>query len=324
MFLKQALGNEPQRQPDAKRDKHFKTVNHTAPMLSLNATLEAEDAKRFDALVRRETGKQQINYVLEPKFDGLSVEVVYESGRFKYGATRGDGETGEDISANLRTIRTLPLRLQQDPNRPSFLAVRGEVFLSKSGFQRLNKARIQRGETPFVNPRNAAAGIMRQLDATQVADKPLDIVFYELLEIRGHAFASHWEVLEQVSRWGLKTDPHNQRCSSLEEMQDYRQRLAEERDQLDYDLDGVVIKLADYELRQKLGARERSPRWALAWKFPPKEEVTTLEEMVVQVGRTGILTPVALLQPVDVGGVSVSRATLHNEREVQRKDVRPG
>jgi DNA ligase (NAD+) len=196
--------------------------------------------------------------------------------------------------------------------------------MSKKGFQQTNKERIEKGEEPFANPRNAAAGTVRQLDSKKVADKPLDIFFYDILKMEGNGFSSHWEALKQFSRWGLATDPHSKKHSDFEGIKEYRDRLAEERDDLDYDIDGIVIKLDDYELRRKLGTRQRSPRWALAWKFPPKKEVTILEEIVVQVGRTGMLTPVALLQPVDVGGVTVSRATLHNEEEVLRKDVRPG
>jgi DNA ligase (NAD+) len=301
----------------------LKKVDHAAPMLSLNAVLDENEAKDFDDFVHRNTKADMIVYALEPKFDGLSVEIVYEDGSFQYGATRGNGEVGEDISENLKTIHTVPLRLQRN-GIPSFLSVRGEVFMSKKGFQELNKKRIERGEDPFANPRNAAAGIMRQLDPKNVKDKPLDIFFYDALKIEGQEFSSHQELLEKFARWGLKTDPHTTTASSFEEVAKYREKLSQERDQLDCEIDGIVIKVDDYGQRAHLGIRHRSPRWALAWKFPPKEEVTTLEEIVVQVGRTGILTPVALLQPVDVGGVTVSRATLHNEDEVKRKDVRPG
>jgi len=302
----------------------LKKVEHTEPMLSLNAGLEEAEARDFDDFIHRHTEGKKITYVLEPKFDGLSVEVVYEDGVFQYGATRGDGETGEDISENLKTIGSIPLQLRKEEDIPSFLAVRGEVFMSKSGFQQLNKERIERGEESFANPRNAAAGTMRQLDSKQVAGKPLDIIFYEILKVEGEEFSSHWEVLQQFPRWGLKTDTHNKRCSSFKEIKKYHRKLAEGRDDLDYEIDGIVIKVDEYGQRDALGIRQRSPRWAFAWKFPPKEEVTTLEDIVVQVGRTGMLTPVALLQPVDVGGVTVSRATLHNEEEVRKKDVRPG
>jgi DNA ligase (NAD+) len=301
-------------------------VKHTAAMLSLNSVLSETEAEEFDRFIRKNAGTDAIAYVLEPKFDGFSVEVVYSDGVFAYGATRGDGETGEDISENLKTIRPLVLRLQEPKGEklPGFLAVRGEVIMPKKAFQKLNKERVERGEVPFSNPRNAAAGIMRQLDSKKVADKPLDIFFYEILQIEGLELLTHWQELQKFPQWGLRTDAHNSRCSSFAEITAYRDKLAAGREEFGYEIDGVVIKLDDLGLRKKLGTRERSPRWALAWKFPPKKEVTTLEDIVVQVGRTGMLTPVALLAPVDVGGVTVSRATLHNEDEVKKKDVRPG
>lgn len=301
-------------------------VKHASPMLSLNSALSEAEAEEFDRFIRRNAGADAVAYVLEPKFDGFSVEVVYRNGIFEYGATRGDGETGEDISENLKTVRPLLLRLQEPKGEklPGYLAVRGEVIMSKKAFQGLNKERVEKGEVLFSNPRNAAAGIMRQLDSKKVADKPLDIFFYEILKIEGLELETHWQELEKFPRWGLKTDAHNSRCSSFAEIKAYREKLAAGREDFDYEIDGVVIKLDDLRLREKLGTRERSPRWAFAWKFPPKKEVTTLEDIVVQVGRTGMLTPVALLEPVDVGGVTVSRATLHNEDEVRKKDVRPG
>ncbi len=298
-------------------------ITHTAPMFSLNASYDEEEVKRFDEFIHRSTGEQKIIYVLEPKFDGLSVEIVYRNGIFQYGATRGDGETGEDISGNLKTIGAVPLRLRKR-DIPPFISVHGEVFMFKKGFMQINKERIERGEEPFANPRNAAAGIIRQLEPKKVAGKPLSIVFYEIIKVEGGKLTSHWEVLKQFPLWGLRTDPHNEKCSSFKEIKEYHQRLSEMRDDLEYEIDGIVIKLDDYKQRAKLGTRQRSPRWAFAWKFQPKEEVTTIEDIVIQVGRTGILTPVALLQPVDVGGVTVSRATLHNEEEVLRKDIRTG
>ncbi len=299
-------------------------VGHSAPMLSLNAALEEKEVKGFYDFVRRESDQKQVTLVLEPKFDGFSVELVYEDGAFKYGATRGDGQVGENITKNLKTIHTVPLKLQASKDTPSFLSVRGEVFMRKKGFQKLNKARVENGQEPFANPRNAAAGIMRQLDPKNVVDKPLDILFYDILHMGDNKPVSHWEILKRFSDWGLKTDNHNRKCTSFKDIKDYHEKMAEERDQFEYDIDGIVIKLDSYEQRESLGVRQRSPRWAFAWKFPPKEEVTTLEDIVVQVGRTGMLTPVALLAPVDVGGVTVSRATLHNEDEVKKKDVRPG
>jgi DNA ligase (NAD+) len=304
----------------------LKKVRHVAPLLSLNSVLTEKEAEDFDDFIRRHVDGKEVRYVLEPKFDGFSVEVVYRDGVFAYGATRGDGTTGEDISENLKTIGPLALRLQTSDGAkpPAFLAARGEVIMPKKAFLKLNKEKVERGEAPFANPRNAAAGSMRQLDPRKVAGLPLDIFFYDILRVEGREFATHWEELEQLPKWGLKTDVHNRRCTSFGEIKEYRGTLAVERDSLDYEIDGVVVKLDDLGLRAELGMRERSPRWAMAWKFPPKKEITTLEDIVVQVGRTGILTPVALLSPVDVGGVTVSRATLHNEDEVHKKDLRAG
>ncbi|MBD3287874.1 NAD-dependent DNA ligase LigA, partial [candidate division KSB1 bacterium] len=304
----------------------LKKVKHTAVMLSLNSAQEESEIKDFDDFIKRETNEKDVKYVLEPKFDGLSVEVVYENGNFKYGATRGDGEEGEDISENLKTIGSLQLRLRKKNKIPELLAVRGEVLMSKDGFQKLNKERVERGKEPFANPRNAAAGVVRQLDSKNVADKPLEIYFYEILETDGNVddFRSHWKILNEFPDWGLKVNDLIKETDSFEEIQDYRNNLSAKREDLDYEIDGVVIKVENLGLRKKLGTRQRSPRWAMAWKFPPRKEVTILKDIVVQVGRTGMLTPVALLEPVNVGGVTVSRATLHNEEEVQKKDVRVG
>lgn len=314
----------PTRRVGASPVDELRGIEHTAVMLSLNSVLEEKEMVDFDRFVQRTTGRKDLIYIIEPKLDGLSVEVVYENGTFRYGATRGDGVEGEDISENLKTVRSLPLMLQRNSGLPSFLAVRGEVLMSRDGFQWLNRQRIQRGEEPFANPRNAAAGTVRQLDSRKVADKPLDIFFYDILRVEGQELSSHWEVLYRFEQWGLKTNPLNKRCESVDEIISYREQLAQNRDSLDYEIDGIVVKLDDYSLREQLGTRERSPRWAIAWKFPPKKEITILKDIVVQVGRTGMLTPVALLDPVSVGGVTVSRATLHNEEEVLRKDVRPG
>jgi len=315
----------PTRRVGAEPADELKDIRHASLMLSLNAVLAEKEFEDFDAFLARNANKKKIAYVLEPKFDGLSVEVVYENGKFKYGATRGDGKVGEDISKNLKTIHTVPLQLQDEKmSPPSFLSVRAEVFMHKDGFQNLNKKRIEKGQEPFANPRNAAAGTLRQLDPQKVAHKPLDVFFYDILNIEGNAFSSHWKALNQFSFWGLKTCPFNKRCFSLKKIKAYHQHYLKKRDELDYEIDGIVIKIDDYKIREELGVRHRSPRWALAWKFPPKEEVTELVDIIVQVGRTGILTPVALLEPLDVGGVTVSRATLHNEDEVHKKDVRPG
>ncbi|MFZ7110688.1 MAG: NAD-dependent DNA ligase LigA [Desulfatiglandales bacterium] len=299
-------------------------VEHAASMLSLNAALDPKEAERFLDFVQHETGDPAVAFVLEPKFDGLSVELVYERGDLKYGATRGDGQVGEDVTGNLKTIRAIPLRLRKRKDTPAFLSVRGEVFMDRAGFQQLNKRRIETGEEPFANPRNAAAGTMRQLDPRNVADKPLDILFYEILRMEGHQPDSHWEALQRFPAWGLKTCDQNRKVSSFRKIEAYHARLSNQREDLPFELDGIVIKVDNFEQRENLGVRQRSPRWAFAWKFPPKEEITTVEDIVLQIGRTGMLTPVALLQPVDVGGVTISRATLHNADEIRKKDVRPG
>lgn len=314
----------PTRRVGAEPVEALKKVRHKRPMLSLNAAVKEEEVRAFHRFVQENMSAGKTVYVAEPKFDGLSVEVVYEKGRFSYGATRGNGEVGEDISENLKTIRTLPMRLRREKDIPPLLSVRAEVFMSKKGFQQLNREKIERGDEPFANPRNAAAGIMRQLDPGKVAGKPLDLFFYDILEVQEQDFDSHWEALRQLEGWGLKTESHAKKCTSFNDVRKYHQTMMKKREDLNYEIDGVVLKLEDLHLREKLGVRHRSPRWAMAWKFEPKEEVTRLEDIVVQVGRTGILTPVALLQPVNVGGVTVSRATLHNEEEVKRKDVRVG
>ena len=298
-------------------------VRHAAPMLSLEAVLDAEKARAF---VERAAERADGNVVfdLEPKFDGFSVEVVYEDGKLATGATRGNGEQGEDITRNLRTVRALPLRLRTDGEPPSRLAVRGEVFMPRQAFTDINRHRVERGDEPFANPRNAAAGLMRQLDSRKLAGMPFDVFFYQILDMDGERPASHREMLERFADWGLRTCPLNATGDDFAAVRDYHERLAQRRDELDYEIDGIVVEVDDLGLREKLGVRTRNPRWALAWKFTPREEVTRIEDIVVNVGRTGILTPVALLRPVDVGGVTVSRATLHNIDEVHRKDVRVG
>jgi DNA ligase (NAD+) len=315
--------DSPTRRVGAPAVDELKKVEHRRPLLSLDSGEEKKKVEEYLRSLREKTGEKRPLCVLEPKLDGFSVELVYEEGVFSYGSTRGDGRTGEDISENLKTISTLRLRLQE--NAPVSLAVRGEVLMSKQGFQELNRSRVENGQEPFANPRNAAVGIMRQLDSRKVAGKPLELFCYDVVDSEdGQLPVSHWEVLEMFTSWGIRTNDLNRRASSLQEIEEYREELRGKREELPYEIDGIVIKLDDRETRERLGTRRRSPRWAFAWKFPPKKEVTTLREIAVQVGRTGMLTPVALLDPVQVGGVTVSRATLHNEEEVERKDVRPG
>jgi DNA ligase (NAD+) len=313
------------------------TVEHVAPMLSIDSGGEADDVREFDARVRREVG-EDVRYVCEPKFDGLSVEVVYEDGEYVRAATRGDGRTGEDVTENVRTIASVPHRLRGD--YPDYLVVRGEVYMPEDAFREHNRERVERGEDPFANPRNAAAGSLRQLDPGVTAERPLDCFFFDVLEVRGtssdesdssdavldssYGFQTHWEQHETLPRWGLKVNDRSERTADIEEAIAYRDRLMAERPDLNYEIDGVVIKVDDLDTCAELGTTQRAYRWAFAYKFPARSEVTTITDVVVQVGRTGRLTPVALLEPVDVGGVTVSRASLHNPEEIAAMDVNVG
>ncbi|MCF7898140.1 MAG: NAD-dependent DNA ligase LigA [Candidatus Omnitrophica bacterium] len=298
----------------------LKKVKHKATMYSLDAALAKEDAKDLHDYIERNT-KKKIKLMLEPKFDGFSVELVYKQGKFDHGSTRGNGKEGEDISNNLRTVNSVIFKLR-GKDLPSLLAVRGEVFMPKSKFQKLNKKRTETGRQTFANPRNAAAGIMRQLDSKKAAEASLDVVFYEILDIRGKKIKNQKQALALFKDWGLKINEQKKEVDSFTAIKNYHQKMEEKREKLDFEIDGVVVKVNDYKLRQKLGTRQRTPRWAWAWKFAPKEEKTKVIDIVVQVGRTGMLTPVALLEPVDVGGVTISRATLHNKDEVEKKDIR--
>lgn len=313
----------PTRKVGAEPLDKLKKRRHSAPMLSLSSSTEKQKIRDFIRKMK-DKAAHKAQFVLEPKFDGLSVEVVYKDGRFSHGATRGDGDTGEDISENLKTISSLPLKLRSKKEVPGNISVRGELFMSREGFQKLNKKKVEKGEEPFANARNAAAGLIRQLASKNVAGKPLDIFFYEVLDSDADLPDSHWEILENFPEWGLKTNDEIKKTGNFKDIEQYYGSIADTRDDLPYEIDGIVIKLNDRQAREDLGTSQRSPKWAYAWKFEPKKEVTTLREITVQVGRTGILTPVALLDPVEVGGVTVSRATLHNEDEVEKKDVRPG
>jgi len=305
----------------------FGTVVHSLPMLSLDNAFAPEEVRDFDTRVKRQIGTlEPIEYVAEPKIDGLAVELVYEGGLLVGGSTRGDGVRGEDITQNLRTIKSIPLRLSATAQAsiPLRIEVRGEVYLTKRHFQRLNASREEEGLPTFANPRNAAAGSLRQLDPRVTAGRPLDIFCYGVGLVGGMTFESHWDVLQSLSRWGFKINPHSERCQGIEVALSYYARLRDQREELPYEIDGVVFKVNLRTLQEALGTRSRSPRWALAYKFEPKQALTRVKEIAVQVGRTGALTPVALLEPVQVAGVEVSRASLHNPDEVARKDVRNG
>ncbi|MFC7193583.1 NAD-dependent DNA ligase LigA [Halosimplex aquaticum] len=309
-----------QRVGGAPRDE-LPDVEHVAPMRSIDQGGEAAEVREFDRRVREGLEATdydgEIDYYCEPKFDGLSVEVVYENGVFQRAATRGDGEVGDDVTANVRTIPSVPQRLRGD--HPDFLAVRGEVYMPKEAFQAYNRELVERGDDPFANPRNAAAGTLRQLDPSVTAERPLSMFFFDVLD--GAEFDTRWEMHETFPEWGLRVCERTELVDDVEAAIDYRDARLEERDDLDYEIDGVVISVNDTDACDELGTTSRAPRWAFAYKFPARSEHTTVRDVVVQVGRTGRLTPVALMDPVQVGGVTVSRASLHNPAEIERLGV---
>lgn len=324
-FPEWASDDSPTRRVGGSPAEKFKKVVHHHPMLSLANVFDDDELTEFDERVRRLLALEQIEYVCEPKMDGLAVELVYEDGRFVRGATRGDGETGEDVTANLLTLRNLPRALETAKGPlPTYLEVRGEVFLRKADFARLNAQREEAGEPTFVNPRNCAAGSLRQLDPRVTAERPLAVFLYEVGEARGVVFETHQEKLDWLAQAGLPVNPRRHLAAGLSEVRDAYRRLLADRHQLPYEIDGLVVKVDREDHRKRLGAVSKSPRWAVAYKFPPEEELTRVEAIEVQVGRTGALTPVAHLAPVYVGGVTVARATLHNDDELRRKDVRVG
>ncbi len=305
----------------------FQTVTHAIPMLSLSNAMGPGEVMEFDERVRRFLRRQEaVEYVAEPKLDGLAVEIVYMDGNLSVGSTRGDGVSGEDVTLNLMTIRSIPTRLiSRDLPVPRRIDVRGEVFMLLEAFTELNRQRERDGEPLFANPRNAAAGSIRQLDSSITASRPLEIYFYGAGVVEGYQYTQQWELLEILSRWGLPVNNDRSRlCENVHEAIDFYEELMEERHRLPYEIDGVVLKVNNLELQSRLGEKSRSPRWALAYKFPAHQETTRILDIRVQVGRTGALTPVAIMEPVMVGGVTVSHATLHNMDEIERKDVRIG
>lgn len=303
----------------------FAEVEHAMPMLSLDNVFDQEALVAFDKRVRDWLNTDQPQtYAAEPKLDGLAISIRYENGVLLQAATRGDGSRGEDVTANVRTIKSVPLKLKGD-NIPAVVEVRGEIFMPKDGFEKLNKTQLENNKKVFVNPRNAAAGSLRQLDSRITAKRPLDIYCYGIGYLEGMARPdSHSAAMRLIESWGCRISPELKTLTGLEACQDYIQQLGERRDSLAYDIDGVVFKVDDTTLQERLGFVSRAPRWAVAYKFPAQEEMTVVEDIEVQVGRTGALTPVARLKPVFVGGVTVSNATLHNEDEIRRKDVRIG
>jgi DNA ligase (NAD+) len=305
----------------------FEEVRHTLPMLSLANAFEEEEVKEFDGRVKRFLeSSRDIEYCTELKMDGVAVELIYENGHFTTGSTRGDGFVGENVTQNLKTVKAIPLALlpKQGESPPSRLEVRGEVYLPIKALEELNRQREKNGESLFANPRNAAAGSLRQLDSAITAKRPLDIFCYGVGQLSGQTFVTQWELLEALLHWGFKVNPHRKQCRKIEEVIEYYREVDERREKLPYEIDGVVIKVNSLRLQETLGNIARSPRWALAFKFKPKQVTTKIRDIIVNVGRTGALTPTAIMDPVRVGGVAISRATLHNQDEIDKKDVRIG
>jgi DNA ligase (NAD+) len=305
--------------------EEFVTVRHALPMLSLNKATSETEFLDFHRRVKDLTKAQDkdITYTVEPKFDGLAVELLFNNGIFTLGSTRGDGLVGEDVTRNLRTVKSIPLRLMGD-SLPDLLEVRGEVIMNKEDFARLNRSREKSGDPPFANPRNAAAGSVRQLDPRVTSTRPLNFFAYAVGRIEGKALGAHWQGIRYLKTLGFKFSRYIDLCENVDQVIAFYERILALRNDLPYEIDGIVIKLNDFAMQRAAGELSRSPRWAVAWKFPAQQEHTQVRDIIVSVGRTGALTPVALLDPVRVGGVEVSRATLHNEDEVRKKDVRIG
>lgn len=301
----------------------FAKLRHRVPMLSLDNAFDAAEFIEFCARAKRFLGRTEpLSFVAEPKIDGLSINLTYEHGRFVRGATRGDGTEGEDVTANLRTLKSLPLRLSGPA--PALIEIRGEVFMTKADFLALNEAQARAGAKVFANPRNAAAGSLRQLDPSITSGRPLSLFAYAQGESSEPAASTHWDYLQRLRDWGFDVNPLSRRLGDEADAEAFQNEMALARSGLGYDIDGVVYKIDDLTLQRRLGFVGRAPRWAIAWKFPAEQATTVLREIRIQVGRTGALTPVAELEPVNVGGVLVARATLHNEDEIARKDIRIG
>ncbi|WP_224365370.1 NAD-dependent DNA ligase LigA [Hyalangium versicolor] len=321
-----ATPDSPTQRVGGEAAEKFEKVVHRAPMLSLANVFNDEEFSDFHERILKLSNASDVTYVCEPKLDGLAITLRYENGTFVQGATRGDGTTGEDVTGNLRTVRSLPLQLlpQDGVKVPPVVEVRGEVFIRKEDFKKLNEKREEEGEPLFANPRNAAAGSLRQLDPKMTASRPLSIYLYEYVPTEGMpSFETHTEKLEHLKKLGLPVNRHV-RAKGLDGVRAAHEASRKGRHELPFEVDGMVVKIDEEDLRKRLGQVSKSPRWAVAYKFPPEEESTLVELIDVQVGRTGALTPVAHLKPVKVGGVTVSRATLHNEDELRRKDVRAG
>lgn len=316
--------DSPTQSPGGRRAEAFAPVEHLVAMLSLDNATSPDDLREFEARIRRALPQATFDFVCEPKVDGLGVALLYERGRLTRGATRGDGRIGEDITQNLRTIKTIPQTLHGPLKDAKRLEVRGEVYMPREAFARLNAALEEAGETTFANPRNAAAGAVRQKDPKVTASRPLDIFLYHVSALEPVRFDSHWERLEALKKSGFPVNPRSRRCRDIDAVIAYSQRLETDRDELGYEADGAVVKVNDLEQQRRLGATAHHPRWAIAYKFAARQATTRVLGITINVGKTGALTPTAQLEPVELAGVTVSNVSLHNEDEVRKKDVRVG
>ena len=315
--------DSPTQRVGEKPSEGFAAFAHRVPMLSLDNTYSEEELREFEQRIFRAVGQREMTYVAELKIDGVSIALHYEGGRLARAVTRGDGVRGDDVTPNVRAIRAVPLALKGD-DVPSELEVRGEVFFPRSRFERLNEEREARGEEPFANPRNSTSGTLKSLDARVVAARGLDVYLYSVAHVAGARLTGQWDALQHLKAWGLRTNPTSRRCQGLDEVLAFLAEWQDQRERLEYDIDGVVVKVDSLALQRELGFTSKFPRWAIAYKYPARQATGRVEQIAVYVGRTGKLTPVAHLEPVALGGVTVSRATLHNEEEVARKDVREG
>ncbi len=302
----------------------FKSVRHAVPMMSLDNTYSAGEIRQFDERVRKNLKGDKVEYVVELKFDGVSISLLYKDGKWVQGSTRGDGIEGDDVSNNLKTIRSIPLAFDEEANIPKLIEVRGEVYMTKKALEKLNREKKKAREELFANPRNAAAGSLKLLDPKIVAARGLDIYVWGIGHYEGIDFKTHAEVLEYLKSAGFRVNPHHKLCRTIEEVVGYCNSFEYKKDELDFEIDGMVLKVNDLAQREKLGVTSKSPRWAIAYKFPAEQALTEVEDIIVQVGRTGTITPVAILKPVHLSGTTVSRATLHNFDEIERLDVKIG
>ena len=317
--------DSPTRRVGGQPSKGFPTVKHIVPMMSLDNTYSADEIREFDERVRKNLKGEKVEYTVELKFDGVSASLSYRDGKWMQGSTRGDGVEGDDVSNNLRTIRSIPLIFRKDVKKiPGLIEVRGEVYMTKKALERLNGEKGRAGEEPFANPRNAAAGSLKLLDPKIVATRGLDIFIWGIGHYEGIDFTTHAQVLGYLKDAGFKVNPHYKVCGTIEEVIDYCNSFEDKRDKFDFEIDGMVLKVNDLAQQKRLGATAKSPRWAIAYKFPAEKALTDVEDIIVGVGRTGAITPVAVLKPVHLSGTTVSRASLHNFDEIARLDVRIG